>query len=129
MIYRFNKAQLERNMLDSLEQVVAVLQSENEAEIEVSALEFPKKLSVKLDKGPMFLIWDAEKKSYSGLTSPEPEPESGTLEVDLPGSPAEIDPVQLAQRTHDVVKDNLSMSPGQRKVYHEALSNLWLKDS
>ncbi len=141
MIYRFNKAQLERNMLDSLEQVVAVLQSENEAEIEVTALEFPNKLSVKLDEGPMFLIWDAEKKSYSGLTSPEPEPIDyealdRKAQADRiqgagpkPKSESEIDPVQLAQRTHDVIIDNLKMLPGQREVYHEALCNLWLKES
>ena len=152
MITRFNKAQLERNMLNSLEQVVAVLQSENEAEIEVSALEFPNKLSVKLDKGPMFLIWDAEKKSYSGssIPEPEPEPESKIDTFDLPGQKPEpvgisldldmagnvipnsdqsmIIPAELAQRTYDVVKDNLRMSPGQRKEYHETLCNLWLKE-
>lgn len=130
MKYRFNKAQLERDRLDSLEQVVAVMQSENQAEIEVSALEFPDKLSVKLDSDTMVLTWDAEKKSYSGSTipepelEPEPEPGHGTLEVELPG----VDPVQLAQRTYDVIKDNLSLKPGQREIYHETLCNLWLKE-
>ncbi len=142
MIYRFNKAQLERDRVDSLEQVVAVLQSENEAEIEVSAWEFPEKLSLKLDKGPMILIWDAEKKSYSGSSSPEPEPEPIDYEAldrkaqadriqgagPKPKSESEIDPVQLAQRTHDVIIDNLKMLPGQREVYHETLCNLWTKE-
>ncbi len=74
MIYQFNSAQLERVQRESLEKVLAVLQTENENELNVRVVEFPKKFSVLGDKGPMILVWDDEKQSYGGLTEPEPEP-------------------------------------------------------
>jgi len=76
MIFRFNTAQLERIRHDSLARVLDVLQAENENELEVTAVEFPDKLKVKLDDDvELILGWDAEKSSYAGLTRPEPTPE------------------------------------------------------
>ena len=73
---QFNKAQLSRPQLQSLIEVLDVLQSQNENELVVTPVEFPLKLKVKLDNDiEMLLGWDADKQSYAGLTTPEPEPE------------------------------------------------------
>jgi len=73
----FNKAQLSRAQKKSLLEVLNVLQSQNENELEVTAVEFPLKLMVKLDDSiGMLLGWDVEKQSYAGLTTPEPAEES-----------------------------------------------------
>jgi len=88
------------------------LQLENEDELEITPVEFPYKLKVKLDDDiEMLLGWDFDNASYAGLTTPEvqeellakPEspnkpktgaikpfelPESEKETVDLPG-PAE----------------------------------------
>lgn len=79
-----NKAQLSRAQKKSLLEVLNVLQSQNKNELEVTSVEFPLKLMVKLDDDiGMLLGWDVEKQSYAGLTTPEsteskpeiPEPE------------------------------------------------------
>jgi len=76
MKIQFNKAQLSRPQLQSLIEVLDVLQSQNENELVVTPVEFPLKLKVKLDNDiEMLLGWDADKQSYAGLTTPEPEPE------------------------------------------------------
>lgn len=78
----FNKAQLSRHQRESLFGILDVLQSENDSEIEVTVVEFPFKLKVKLDDGiEMLLGWDVEKDGYAGLTKPESEKDT----VDLPG--------------------------------------------
>jgi len=72
----FSEAQLSRPQQNSLIKILDVLQSENENELEVTVVEFPYKLMVKLDDDiGMLLGWDSEKQSYAGLTKPEPEPE------------------------------------------------------
>ena len=110
MKINFNTAQLSRPQRESLLAVLDVLQSENQNEIEVTPIEFPLKLKVKLDDDiEMLLGWDPETDGYAGLTTPEtvangvlkraldrvaafrekpnpvePEPESQKDTVDLP---------------------------------------------
>lgn len=75
MKIQFNEAQLSRPQQESLIKVLDALQSENENELVVTPVEFPIKLLVMLDDNiGMVLGWDAEKKSYAGLTTPESEP-------------------------------------------------------
>lgn len=98
MIFRFNKAQLSKVQRESLEKVLAVMQVENEIEIEVIAVEFPEKFKVKLDNDvEMLVVWDGEKKLYSGLTEPQPEPESTPESqkdtVDIPAPELDLSPV------------------------------------
>ena len=99
MKIQFNEAQLSRAQQKSLIEVLDVLQNENKSELEVKAVEFPNKLMVKLDDNiGMMLGWDSEKECYSGLTEsdrtePVPEPEHGTLEVDLPATEPDLSPV------------------------------------
>jgi len=72
MKIQFNEAQLSRAQQESLIKILDVLQAENENELEVTAVEFPKKLMVKLDDDiGMVLGWDADKQSYAGITEPE----------------------------------------------------------
>lgn len=116
MNIKFNTAQLSRPQRLSLLTVLDVMQSENASELEVTPVEFPQKLRVKLDDDvDMLLGWDVDKQSYAGLTTPktigetlaEPEskkdtvdlPESGTLEVDLPGpAKPELDLAPVLER-------------------------------
>jgi len=97
MNFKFNEAQLSRPQRESLRKVCEVLQLENEDELEITPVEFPYKLKVKLDDDiEMLLGWDFDNASYAGLTTPEiqdplpyaPLPESQKDTVDLPG-PAE----------------------------------------
>lgn len=77
MKIQFSKARLSRAQKKSLLEVLNVLQSQNKNELEVTAVEFPLKLMVKLDDDiGMLLGWDVEKQSYAGLTTPEPTEES-----------------------------------------------------
>ncbi len=128
MIYRFNKAQLGRDLEAKLDKLMQGIQEKHDNEVEVVVADFPNKFSIESGGETIaVVVWNPESDEYEIL---EPaKPESGTLEVDLPGHPAEIDPVELAQRTYHVIKDNLRMSIGQRSVYHENLCELWLKDS
>ena len=72
MKINFNTAQLSRPQRENLLSVLDVLQSENQNEIEVTPIEFPIKLKVKLDDDiEMLLGWDPEMDSYAGLTTPE----------------------------------------------------------
>jgi len=92
MIFRFNKAQLSKEQRESLDKVLGVMQAENEIEIEVVAVEFPEKLKVKLDKDvEMLVVWDGEKKVYSGLTEPVLESEKDTVDLPAPESGVEVE--------------------------------------
>ncbi len=112
MNFQFNPAQLSRCQQNSLMDVLGVIQSENQNELEVTPVEFPLKLKVKLDGDiEMLLGWDAEKKSYAGLTTPERleqdikdlaservQPESEKDTVDLPGPEPEPDLSPVVER-------------------------------
>ena len=88
MNIKFNTAQLSRPQRLSLLTVLDVMQSENKNELEVTPVEFPQKLRVKLDDDvDMLLGWDVEKQSYAGLTKPEPVLESRIDTADLPPEP------------------------------------------
>lgn len=77
MILQFNPAQLSRPQQQSLIEVLGVIESENDQEIDVRVVEFPIKFMVKLDDDiEMLLDWNAEKQSYAGLATPEPTEES-----------------------------------------------------
>ena len=123
----FNTAQLLRVQQESLKEILNVLQSENGDEIEVSAFEFPNKLSVKVDKGLMILVWDPEKKSYAGLTEPEPEPELEKLGVgamvELPQS--EPDPMELARLKYKLMSTHLNMPDEKKIIFAKEYARLW----
>jgi len=130
MKIQFNEAQLSRPQQESLIKVLDVLQAENEIELVVWPVDFPLKLRVMLDGDiEMLLGWDAEKKSYAGLTTPErleqdikdlasetiPESEKDT--VDLPGPEPEPEP----EPSPELVKSEI----GQRvEALAQALVNL-----
>jgi len=77
MNINFNTAQLSRPQQESLKEILNVMQAENKNVLEITAVEFPLKLKVKLDDNiEMLLGWDIEKQSYAGLTKPEPAEES-----------------------------------------------------
>jgi len=133
MIFRFNTAQLEREMHDALAELLDVLQVENKAEIDISVVEFPKKFMVKLDEDvEMIIFWDAEKKKYSGLTEPqlEPEPTSESApepvakEEPKPDSELEPSPKELAERAYVVMMHVLKLSSGQMNVFTDKYSRL-----
>lgn len=102
MKIQFNEAQLSRPQQESLIKVLDVLQAKNENELEVTAVEFPKKLMVKLDDDiEMLFGWDADKKSYAGITEPESpnEPKAGAIKsFELPES--QKDTVDLPEPEH-----------------------------
>ena len=109
MKIQFNEAQLSRPQQNSLIGILDVLQSENENELEVTAVDFPLKLKVKLDDDiEMLLGWDDEKKSYAGLTTPEPEPdpilESQKDTVDLPKPEPELDLSPVVERVEALAR-------------------------
>jgi len=103
MNIKFNLGQLSRPQRESLEKVLAVVQSENEGEVVVQPVEFPNKLLVEIDGGvELMLGWDLEKSSYEGLTIPKtepepaPKPESQKDTVDIPtpeSKPIDLSPV------------------------------------
>lgn len=107
MDFQFNPAQLSRPQQQSLMDVLGVMQAENKNELEVTSVEFPNKLKVKLDDNiEMLLGWDVEKQSYAGLTKPEPESESETKPesqkdtVDLQEQELDLSPVVV--RVHAI---------------------------
>lgn len=119
MKIQFNEAQLSRPQQQSLIDILDVLQSQNENELVVTAVEFPEKLMVKLDDDiELVLGWDVEKQCYAGLTTPEPEPES-------PNKPktGSIKPFELPESQKDTVdlpEPELDLSPIVERV--EALA-------
>lgn len=128
MIYRFNKAQLGRDLESNLDKLLENFQKTQDKEIEVVVADFPNKFSVEVGGETIaVVVLDAESAEYKFLDSAEPESEPEPEPV--PEPQAKIDPVKLAQRTYQVTKDNLSLSPGQRKIYHDALCELWIKES
>ena len=130
MKIQFNEAQLSRPQQQSLLSVLDVLQSENQNEIEVTPVEFPIKLKVKLDDDiEMLLGWDAETGTYAGLTTPEPDPipESKKDTVDLPKTEPEGELIAALDNAGNVIAGpELPMSEiGQRvQALAQALINL-----
>jgi len=139
MIFRFNKAQLGRFLEAKLDTLLTNFQKGTDTEIEIIALDFPYKFSVKVDNDISVVVWDGDESDFKFIGVPvdstklEPEPESetktktetehGTLEVELPG----VDPVELAERTYVLVNDNMRMTPEQRDVYNKKYAELWSK--
>lgn len=84
MIFRFNIGQLEREVNDALAEILCVLQNENESELEIIAVEFPKKFLVRLDDCmEMIIVWDGEKKAFAGISEPELSGEPDMLDKAL----------------------------------------------
>ena len=102
MNFLFNPAQLSRHQQQSLIEVLGIIETENDQEIEVRVIEFPLKFAVKLDDDiEMLLGWDVEKDGYAGLTTPESteqKPESQKDTVDLPESEPDLSPVVVRVR-------------------------------
>jgi len=75
---RFNKAQLGKVMLASLEQITAHFEEQYGVELEVKADEFPYKLKVRMGEKEARLIWSVDDGAYlwDGDSLPAPEPES-----------------------------------------------------
>ena len=111
MNFLFNPAQLSRHQQQSLIEVLGVIETENDQEIEVRVIEFPLKFAVKLDDGnEMLLGWDVEKDGYAGLTTPESteqKPESQKDTVDLPEPEPDLSPVVV--RVHALARTFVGM--------------------
>lgn len=114
MKIQFNTAQLSRPQQKSLCDVLNVLQTENENEVEVTVVEFPLKFAVKLDDNvEMLLGWDVEKETYAGLTTPESteqKPESQKNTVDLPEPEPEPDLSPVVVRVHALARTFSSLA-------------------
>lgn len=134
MVIRFNKAQLSRVQRESLEEVLAVLQVENEVELDVSVVEFPNKFKVKLDNDvEMIVVWDTEQYVYAGLTEPIPESYKDT--VDLPAPEPEplsgidphslIDPLKLAALKYQLMSAHLVMPVEKKIIFAKEYARLW----
>ena len=114
MKIQFNEAQLSRAQQKSLIEVLDVLQAENENEVEVTVVEFPLKLMVKLDDDiGMMLGWNADKECYAGITEPDltepvPKPESQKDTVDLPEPEPDLSPVVV--RVHALARTFSSLA-------------------
>lgn len=136
MNFQFNPAQLSRPQRNNLIEVLGVIESENDQEIEVTVVEFPEKLMVKLDDDTeMILVWDFDKQSYSGLTKPEPEPESDELgigaKIEIPKYTPDLDPKvkELAERTFALMEIHLTFSPEQQLAFNKEYAKLWKERS
>jgi len=136
MIWRFNNAQLSREMRESLEGVLAKLQESNEAEIDISVIEFPKSFKVKLDEDVELIVrWDEGGSCYGTQSEPEPTSEHGTVEVDLPGHPAEpepepdkhkdVDPMKLALLKYELMSTHLNMPLEKKIIFNKEYARLW----
>jgi len=122
MKFQFNPAQLSRPQQNALMDVLGVIQSENQNEIEITPVEFPLKLKVKLDDDvEMLLGWNPESDSYSGISMPkdwEPEspnkPKAGAIKsFELPES--QKDTVDLP-KTEPKTEPELDLSPVLERV-------------
>lgn len=137
MIFRFNTAQLGRNLETKLNSLLKKYQGATETEIDVIALDFPYKFSVQAGDDVSVVVWDAESGDYKFVGVPvdsaetETIPESEKDTVDLPESKqkpqteAPFDPAELAQRTYIQVNDFMKMSPEQMVVYNHVYNGLW----
>jgi len=141
MNLQFNPAQLSRPQRQSLIEVLGVMESENDQEIEVRVIEFPLKFAVKLDDDiEMLLGWDAEKKSYAGLTTPDPIPdpipESQSqsfliccLDMDgkviSSGLGPDIDPIELAKLKYELMSTHLNMPDEKKIIFAKEYARLW----
>lgn len=133
MKIQFNTAQLSRPQLESLLKILDVLQAENKNEIEVTPVEFPLKLMVKLDDDiEMLLGWDAEKESYAGLTTPEPKPEPKPESKPEPKPEPHIayvpTPKEVAVLAYDLMKIYLLFTLEQQMEFNKEYA-LLLKES
>ncbi len=134
MIWRFNTAQLSREMRESLEGVLAKLQESNQAEIDVCVIEFPKSFKVKLDEDVELIVrWDEGGSRYGTQSEPEPTSEHGTLEVDLPGCSPEpepdkhndVDPMTLALMKYELMSTHLNMPDEKKIIFAKEYARLW----
>jgi len=144
MNFLFNPAQLSRHQQQSLIEVLGVIESENDQEIEVRVIEFPLKFAVKLDDDiEMLLGWDVEKDGYAGLTKPESteqehgthilsdekqKPESQKDTVDLPEPEPDLSPVVV--RVHALARAFVGLlkplNPNQRlEMWIEYIRSFW----
>jgi len=131
MNIQFNEAQLSRLQQKSLLSVLDVLQSENTNELIVTPVEFPLKLRVLLDDNiEMLLGWDAEKKAYAGLTTPEPEPEPVPIPesekdtVDLPAPEPELDLSPVVVRVEALARALVNVS---KPLNTEQRIEVWIR--
>lgn len=126
MNFQFNPAQLSRVERNSLIEVLGVMESENDQEIEVRAIEFPLKFAVKLDDNvEMLLVWDAEKQCYAGIT----EPESLAKTVIEPEPDLDSKVKDLAERTYELMQIHLTFTPEQQLAFNKEYAKLWKERS
>jgi len=138
MKIQFNEAQLSRPQQNSLIKILDVLQSENENEIEVTPVEFPLKLKVKLDDDvEMLLGWDVEKQDYAGLTKLESpnKPKAGAIKpfelpesqkdtVDLPKPEPELDLSPVFERAEALARALINLT---KPLNTDQRIEVWIK--
>lgn len=148
MDFQFNPAQLSRCQRNALMTVLLIMQSENTNELKITPVEFPNKFKVKLDGDVEILIgWDSKKEAFAGLTTaglttpeqleqdikdlaketvqePEPTPEHGALEVDLPGPETELDLSPVVERAEALAHALVKLS---KPLNFEQRIEVWIK--
>jgi hypothetical protein len=111
MNFKFNPAQLSRPQRNSLFKLLDVMDSENQNELEVTPVEFPIKLRVKLDDDIELLLgWDVDKQSYAGLTKPErPGPEPYRKPKPNEVAAAKIEGPDAGQKVESLIDNSLGI--------------------
>ncbi len=141
MIFKFNKAQLERDLEEKLSELLGKMQKGCDTEIEVSPLEFPQKFSAKVGDDVVIISWLAEDGEYVILPEPEPEPESKSeseklgvgamMETPEPTPESkldkhiDVDPMKLARLKYELMVTHLNMPDEKKVIFAKEYSRLW----
>ncbi len=137
MIFRFNKAQLGRDLDEKLNGLLGEIQKGCDVEIEVWPLEFPQKFSIKAGDDVTVVAWDDVGEEYKILPSPEPEPEpepipspeklgvGAMMESPEPISPCLPDPMRLARLKYELMSTHLNMPVEKKIIFAKEYARLW----
>jgi len=129
MIFRFNVAQLGREMESQLKALLTEFQKSTEVEIEILVVDFPKKFSVKVGDDVSVVKWSEEDSEFRFLVSPEPEPTPepvAEIEKPEPGPDRSDEGIRiLACDTFEILK---SMNAQQRSVFWAEFSAAAMKE-
>lgn len=137
MIFKFNKAQLERSVEEKLSELLGKMQEGCDTEIEVWPLEFPQKFSVKCGDDVVVVSWLAEDGEFVILPSPEPESKSKSepepeklgvgamMESPEPVKYEDVDPIELAMLKYELMSTHLKISDEKKIIFAKEYSRLW----
>lgn len=135
MIFRFNKAQLGRDLEAKLNELLTDFQKGTDTEIEVWPLEFPQKFSIQVGDDVTVVAWDVVGEEYQIMSLPElePEPEPSPSQEKLgvgammesPESTPVPDPIKLARLKYELMSTHLNMPDEKKIIFAKEYARLW----